>query len=575
MNLTPLVLNKNLGTIEELNIGDNLDLDGSSLIDVVDITMSGTLAAGTLTSQSIQVSNLSITDTATFSDVANIRIPGGHDLELLTTDGNGNLYWSAISGMGGSNELTGQDTTVKIESDGNVTMSINGVSNVAIFTTEGPTLDGNVTATKFIGDGSLLTKVKAVKVDAPIGNITITGGNVGEALFTDGTGNLSWVAISADKISNGTSNVAVSTDANIDFTVSGNVIANVSNIGITTTGLTADAIIANAATLGDVANLTITGGSNAQYLQTDGNGTLVWANVDIPPQDFTKLYNGDSNVKIDTANADVVFAVNGTANTAVFGNVTTTFNTDVVITGNIDVQGNITYIESNTVNINDTNIVLANTATTEAQANGGGITINGADATMMYISSSNSWSFSHPLIASVFTGVHRGASQDLVVNKSGGALAIGDAVYISGAQGQRIAVAKASNSSETTSAGTIGIIAVGGDNNSECYVQYHGVLAGVSTTGLTEGDPIFLGATAGTWTTTQPIAPAHMVVLGFVQRVNGSSGEIYIDVNNFQELDECSDVLLPDSANIGDAAVLAYDSANSVWVNYTLDAGTY
>ena len=72
---------------------------------------------------------------------------------------------------------------------------------------------------------------------------------------------------------------------------------------------------------------------------------------------------------------------------------------DATVTGNLTVQGTTTLINSTTVSINDINIVLANNATTSTQANGGGITINGANATMNYISSSNAFTFSHKISA--------------------------------------------------------------------------------------------------------------------------------------------------------------------------------
>ena len=72
---------------------------------------------------------------------------------------------------------------------------------------------------------------------------------------------------------------------------------------------------------------------------------------------------------------------------------------NTTITGNLTVSGTTTTINSTTVSVNDLNLVLANNATTAAQANGSGITINGAGATMNYISSSNSFTFSHTIVA--------------------------------------------------------------------------------------------------------------------------------------------------------------------------------
>jgi hypothetical protein len=569
-----------------------------------------------------------------FANVANLIIPGGNSGQYLKTDGTGNLAWATVA----SDSISNGESNVTVYAD-LVTMSSNGVANTMVIDGDRVSVDGtlqvnvNAYVSNFIANGSEVSL-------GNIANLHIYGGNAGQFLQTDGTGTLVWAAVSAGdanyanfageaniantanvantalavalanvtgagniaainlngsnsqylngagawttitvdhtKIDNGTSNVAIdAADGNVTVGINGT--ANIVQIhegGLALDGYleTTSRVYPESVEFANIANLVIPGGANGQVLSTDGNGVLSW----VATAAQNAIVNGSSNVNIPSANGNVAFSVGGTTNTAVFSNAVTTFNTDLVVTGNLDIQGNVTYIESNTVNINDKNITLANAAANSVQADGGGFTIAGANATFVYTNSSNSFTSSHSIAAPVFTGIHRGASQDLVVNKSGGALAIGDAVYISGAQGQRIAVAKASNASEGLSAGTIGIIAVGGADNSECYVQYHGVLGGVNTGGLTEGASVFLGATAGTWTTTEPISPAHLVVIGFIQRAHASQGEIYIDVNNFQELAECSDVLLPANvANISNRAILSFDSANSLWIDGTLDMGTY
>jgi hypothetical protein len=574
----------------------------------------------------LQVANITVSSGANLGNISGVKIGGGANRQVLVTDGAGNLSWTAMANddanyanfAGTANiantaksvalaNVSGAGNIANINLSGNVgdylsgngswvvldktsiangesnvtvyadivTMSSNGVANIMVIDGDRVSVDGtlqvnvNAYVSNFIANGSEVSL-------GNIANLHIYGGNAGQYLQTDGTGTLQWATVASDGISNGTSNVAIAVaDGNVTVGVNGT--ANIVQIhegGLALDGYleTTSRVYPESLEVVDVANIIIPGGANGQVLSTDGNGVLSWTATAAQ----NAIVNGTSNVNISSANGNVAFSVGGTTNTAVFSNAVTTFNTDLVVTGNLDIQGNITYIESNTVNINDKNITLANAAANSVQADGGGFTIAGANATFVYTNSSNSFTSSHSIAAPVFTGIHRGASQDLVVNKSGGALVIGDAVYISGAQGQRIAVAKASNASEGLSAGTIGIIAIGGADNSECYVQYHGVLSGVNTGGLTEGAPVFLGATAGTWTTTEPISPAHLVVIGFIQRAHASQGEIYIDVNNFQELAECSDVLLPANvANISNRAILSFDSANSLWIDGTLDMGTY
>ena len=76
---------------------------------------------------------------------------------------------------------------------------------------------------------------------------------------------------------------------------------------------------------------------------------------------------------------------------------------DVVIQGNLTVEGTTTTVNSTTVSLNDKNLVLADSAADSAAANGAGITINGPDAarggpvTFLYKSASNTIEFNRPL----------------------------------------------------------------------------------------------------------------------------------------------------------------------------------
>jgi len=70
---------------------------------------------------------------------------------------------------------------------------------------------------------------------------------------------------------------------------------------------------------------------------------------------------------------------------------------DVIIAGDLTVNGTTTTINSTTLSVNDKNIVLADSAGDAAAANGAGITINGASATLTYTSSGDKWNFNKPL----------------------------------------------------------------------------------------------------------------------------------------------------------------------------------
>ena len=69
----------------------------------------------------------------------------------------------------------------------------------------------------------------------------------------------------------------------------------------------------------------------------------------------------------------------------------------LTILGNLVVEGETTTVNSTTVTISDKNIVLADSATNNTQANDAGITVNGSNAAMQYKSTGDKWEFNKAL----------------------------------------------------------------------------------------------------------------------------------------------------------------------------------
>lgn len=155
--------------------------------------------------------------------------------------------------------------------------------------------------------------------------------------------------------------------------------------------------------------------------------------------------------------------------------------------------------------------------------------------------------------------------------KAGVVLAKGEVVYVSGATGDNLNVLKAQADAEATSSKTIGIMMQAAANVGDlAYVMTEGLLTGVNTGSETEGTPVWLSpSTAGGWTTTKPSSPNHLVFLGWIVKVNASSGSIYVKIANGQELDELHDVAITSVAN---NHVLQYDTSTTpaTWKNKTL-----
>ena len=153
--------------------------------------------------------------------------------------------------------------------------------------------------------------------------------------------------------------------------------------------------------------------------------------------------------------------------------------------------------------------------------------------------------------------------------KAGVAINKGQAVYVTGADGTNIIVGLASNTSEATSSKTLGLLNATVATNGFADVVQIGRLAGLNTIGANTGDPVWLGTNGDLiyGLINKPYAPAHLVFLGIVTRVNANNGEIFVNVQNGFELKEIHDVDIITNVPInGD--VLGYDG--TLWVNKTI-----
>jgi hypothetical protein len=154
-----------------------------------------------------------------------------------------------------------------------------------------------------------------------------------------------------------------------------------------------------------------------------------------------------------------------------------------------------------------------------------------------------------------------------VTNADSVTITKGQAVYAFGGTGDRLTVKLAVNTSDSTSAQTIGIVqstSIGVNQKGMIIMQ--GQLDNLSifpTSTWADGDPIYLGATAGSLTKTKPHAPNHLVYIGYVLTAsNGSAGRMYVRPQNGYELDELHDVQAQSPSN---KDTLYFDSADSQW----------
>jgi hypothetical protein len=177
------------------------------------------------------------------------------------------------------------------------------------------------------------------------------------------------------------------------------------------------------------------------------------------------------------------------------------------------------------------------------------------------------------------SGQNTEVSQTYVRNGETTTLTVGTVVYLAGQQGDRATVKRAYNTSDATSAKTLGIVAENIPANSDGLITTLGYVYKCNTSAFTAGQTLYLGSTAGTMTATKPYAPNHLVYVGVVVRANAGNGIIYVRCQNGYELDEIHDAQIL-SPTAGD--ILMRNSSN-LWINTpqtsitsvgTLTAGT-
>jgi hypothetical protein len=193
-----------------------------------------------------------------------------------------------------------------------------------------------------------------------IGNFHIPGGNSGEAIQTDGAGNLYWGT--SGLLANGTSNVTIPVaNGNINMFVNSNPVIAVTSTGANITGT------ANISGNANVGNLSTSGNIAAAYFL--GNGSQLTGVISVSGT-ANIIANGTSNVNIPILNGNVTISSAGNANIVVVtgtgANITGTAN----ISGNANVgnlgtnvavvtTGNITTINSGLLQNSTSNITLA------------------------------------------------------------------------------------------------------------------------------------------------------------------------------------------------------------------------
>jgi hypothetical protein len=312
---------------DSLSVVGNIVVGNISGANVISANLfTGTLttsAQPNITSTGV-LTSLSVSGTSNLGPVGNVTITGGSSGQYLQTNGSGVLTWASVSsGTGISNGRSNVDIPT---ANGNVNISSAGNANILVVT----------------GTGANITGTLSVSGNSNVGNIGATDGvftTVAGSLTTNSQPNITSIGTLTSLSVSGNSNIGnIGATGGVFTTVAGSLTTN-SQPNITSTGTLSSLSVSGTSNLGAVGNVTITGGTNGYYLQTNGAGVLSWASVPTA----SGISNGNSNVNIATANGNVTITSGGTKTWTFDSDGNTSMPGNLNITGNIIPSANITY----------------------------------------------------------------------------------------------------------------------------------------------------------------------------------------------------------------------------------------
>ena len=336
-----IISSNTIGTVNDwtFSADGNLTAPAAGTIDAGNL-VTANFVTGTLTTNAQTnitsvgtLSGLDVSGLSNLGPVSNLTITGGTSGYYLSTDGNGNLSWQAVAS--GTAIVNGTSNVDIATANGNITMSVDGNTNIVTITGTSANINGilNVTgniisgndnlgnaayATYFIGSGANLTNIPASNISGQVANALVAG-----TVYTAAQPNIT----------------SVGTLTSLDVT--GNITSGNANLGYT---VTAEYYVGNGSLLTGIATATTA----------------------------AAVANGTSNVNIPFVDGNINLSVSGNANVLVVT------GTGANIAGNASVDGNL--FATNIISgggtggsITGANLVSANyftgTLTTNAQPN--------------------------------------------------------------------------------------------------------------------------------------------------------------------------------------------------------------
>ena len=418
------------GTIITADVGGNVGINSTSPSSTLDvqgtISASSTITAPTFAGTATTATNLSDAANITTGTISPDRLSGTYSIDISGTV-SGDTIGVGTATIDYDLNVGAGDTGVFIKSNGNIFSS------------------GIITATTFVGNltgtATTATKLETARDFSVSGDVATAS-----PVSFNGTGNADLAVTLSNDFNANTSGIITASSFVGNLTGTATTASNLSDAANITTGTISDDrlpatissdITGNAGTATTASNLTrsviagsgLTGGGEltSDVTLNIGAGTGITINTDdialknsesltsnkVLKWDGTQLSNTiitdtGTNIGIGSTIPSTKLDIAGNLNIAGVGNTATISGPDnivldpatvgdntgtVIILGDLQVDGTQTIINSTTLEVDDKLVSIAKSATNATQADGAGLEINGANATLTYAFTDDKWVF--------------------------------------------------------------------------------------------------------------------------------------------------------------------------------------
>ena len=431
--------------VDAVTAGQTFTIGDGSATDTFNAA-SGTLLFSGLTGITTAVTNDAVSFDLDDTDVTAGDYGSATAIPTFTVDGQGRLtaageasISTSLNVQGDTIPLASQSLLFASSGDG-ISFAYDSGTNTATYsmataTTSAKGVASFATADFGVSSGAVSLNDAVVKnVGANSGNITPTGhkfdikGDSSQGITTSGDGyecitvTVADATVSTKGVASfatadfGVSSGAVSlndavlktitTDTGAGLTPSSHGISivggegvNVTHAGSVITVLGEDATYTNKGIASfDTNDFTVTSGAvslkSGSVANADlANDGIVIGSTDVSLGDTITSLVGLTNVTVDdiTINGNVISTPSSVSDLILDPKGGDSAGGRVIIQGDLLVQGTETIVNSTTMTINDKNLVLADSAADATAANGAGLTINGASATLQYAVTGDKW----------------------------------------------------------------------------------------------------------------------------------------------------------------------------------------